>query len=74
MKILNLLLIILPLISGLCLSLNAFAQANALSGLPTGATNRIGKGRVNEIKYFPERHKTRHCQYYRHLDLRCADR
>ena len=53
MKILNLLLIILPLISGLCLS-NAFAQANALWGLPSGATNRIGKGRVNEIKYFPD--------------------
>ena len=53
MKILNLLLIILPLISGLCLS-NAFAQANALWGLPPGVTNRIGKGRVNEIMYFPD--------------------
>ena len=54
MKMLNLLLIILPLISGLCLSLNAFAQANALWSLPTGATNRIGKGRVNAIMYFPD--------------------
>ena len=53
MKILSLLLMILPLIAGLCLS-NAFAQANVLLGLPPGAVNRIGKGRVNELKYFPD--------------------
>ena len=73
MKTLSILLIILPLISGLCLS-NVFAQANALLGLPPGAVNRIGKGRVNAIKYFPGRHEARRCKHYRHLDIRRSDR
>ena len=73
MKTLSILSTILPLISGLCLS-NVFAQANPMLGLPPGAVNRIGKGRVNANKVFSGWHETRYRKYYRYLDLRRADR
>ena len=73
MKIMNLLLIILPLISGICLT-HAFAEVNALWGLPPGATNRIGKGRVNRDKVFSGRYETCRCKHHRYLDLRCRAR
>ena len=58
MKILSLLLTTLPMISTLFLftflSSAAFSQNHTRLGLPVGAKARLGKGRIHQIKYFPD--------------------
>lgn len=58
MKIASLLLTTLPLISTLLLftllSANTFAQNHTRLGLPTGAKARLGKGRIHQVKSFPD--------------------
>ena len=58
MKILSFLLTTLPMISTLFLltflSSAAFSQNHTRLGLPVGAKARLGKGRIHQIKYFPD--------------------
>ena len=58
MKIVSLLLTTLPLISTLFLfaflSSTGFAQNHTRLGLPVGAKARLGKGRIHQVKYFPD--------------------
>ncbi len=58
MKIVSLLLTTLPLISTLLLftllSANTFAQNHTRLGLPVSAKARLGKGRIHQVKYFPD--------------------
>ena len=57
MKILNLILTFLPIISTLFLfasfSTTAFSESHNRFGLPTGAKARIGKGEIHQLKFFP---------------------
>lgn len=59
MKILNIILAFLPLISTFylltLLSATAFSQNHIIRlGLPEGAKARFGKGRIHQVKYFPD--------------------
>ncbi len=58
MKILSLLLHALPLISTLLLftfmTTAAFSQDHTRLGLPVGAKARLGKGRIHQLKSFPD--------------------
>ncbi len=58
MKILNLILTFLPIISTLFLfasfSTTAFSENHNRFGLPAGAKARIGKGEIHQLKYFPD--------------------
>ncbi|RKU05486.1 hypothetical protein C6501_19725 [Candidatus Poribacteria bacterium] len=58
MKILNIVLVFLPLISTFYLltflSATAFSQNHIHLGLPAGAKARLGKGRIHQVKYFPD--------------------
>ena len=59
MRITHLLGIALLLISVLFLSLqsNAFSEAYTRWHLPPGAKARLGKGKINAVKYFPDGNK-----------------
>ena len=58
MKILSLLLTTLPVVSTLFfftfLSATAFSQVHIRLRLPQGAKARLGKGRIHQVKYFPD--------------------
>ncbi len=58
MKILNIILAFGPLISTFYLltflSTTAFSQNHIHLGLPAGAKARLGKGRIHQVKYFPD--------------------
>ncbi len=58
MKILNIVLTFGPLISTfyllIFLSATAFSQNHTRLGLPAGVKARLGKGRIHQIKYFPD--------------------
>ncbi|MDE0637520.1 MAG: hypothetical protein OXI43_16915 [Candidatus Poribacteria bacterium] len=58
MKILNIVLAFGPLISTFYLltflSATALSQSHIRLGLPAGAKARLGKGRIHQIKYFPD--------------------
>ena len=58
MEIVSILLTTLPLISTLFLfaflSATAFSQDHTRLGLPVGAKARFGKGKIHQVKYFPD--------------------
>lgn len=58
MKILNIILAFGPLISTFYLltflSATAFSQSHIRLGLSAGAKARLGKGRIHQVKYFPD--------------------
>ena len=53
MNRLRLVLLVLPLVYSI-FTPNAFPEPYTRWGLPTGAKARLGKGKIHDIKYFPE--------------------
>ena len=63
MNRLRLVFLVLPLIY-LIFTPNAFPEQYTRWGLPAGAKARLGKGEIQDIKYFPDGNKIRKLCYH----------